>query len=222
MPYSFTKQFQGLEFAWLNVPPPIPKDLYWGPKEWHEHRRAAHTSSFIAMGLLVKLIGKTEDSERLLSDFVRPSTAQGLNEDSYHILTQTKQTCSRSHTEKWACAVLSSRNDLYKSVGVDIESWNRKIKPGIRKFYDNMLDQTKSLQPIEIWCLKEAIFKAVSSYLNFHKLKHSTFVLTDIKIDASIEGAAIFSVHSYSGRCGILPDEYGPSELCTAWAILSR
>jgi hypothetical protein len=152
------------------------------------------------MGLLVKLIGKTEDPDRLLSDFIRPSTAQELKEESYHVLSKTKQTCSRSHTDKWACAVLSTQKDGYKSIGVDIELWKREIKPEIRKFYENTQDQTQSLQPIEIWCLKEAIFKSVSSYLNFHKLQHSTLVLTDIKLDASIEGVASFSLNNYSGH----------------------
>lgn len=220
MNISYRETLEHLEFAWVEVPPALPQNLYWGEEAWHERRRAGHTSSFLALGLLVNWVGETELTDRFLQYFSSPQMAKSLNEQSYHALTESQKVCSRSHTDNWACALLGPQGPNQTSLGVDIESRTRVIKPGARRFYEHKDDQTKTLQPLEIWCLKEAAFKALSSYLNFHNLEHSTLVLTDICLQAFNGPELTFSSKGYSGSCGILPEKCGPEGLCTAWAML--
>lgn len=220
MPRSYKEIFQGLNFAWVEVPPPLPKKLYWGEASWHERRKAGHTSSFLALGLLINQIGESELSKRYLDSFNGPQMKHLLNENNYHLLAESKILCSRSHTDNWACAITNSGLLGQASLGVDIESKERVLKPGVERFYKNPNDFIESLQPIEIWCLKEASFKALSSYLNFHQKARATLVLTDIELVETGQQEIIFKFEDYRGTCGVLPKGRGPKGLCTAWALL--
>lgn len=153
MPSSFTASIHELKFAWVQVPPPVAKKSYWGDQAWHERRRAAHTSSFMALELLINQIGETEITDRFLQHFLRPQAALELAERHYHVLDKSQQICSRSHTDNWACAVLGALGPQNASVGVDIEARQRVVKPGIRRFYEHDDDQTEGLQPLEILSL---------------------------------------------------------------------
>lgn len=211
-----------LKFAWVPVPPALSKELYRGEASWHERRKAAHTSSLLALGLLVNNIGETEVTSRFLRYFAADSSKKQLQERDYHCLTQDQWTCSRSHTDRWACALIGPQRPQEFSVGVDVEPSQRAVNPEIKRFYVHPDDATEDLQPLEIWCLKEAVFKAVSSFLAFQQqTPSSALVLTDLQLMAKSVQEVSFSYRHYRGCCGILPSNHGPEDLCTAWALLS-
>ena len=58
------------------------------------------------------------------------------------------------------------RSKQLKSIGIDLEHAERLIKPGIMEKYMDPVDSSQSgLSPLQIWCAKEAIFKAVAPLL---------------------------------------------------------
>jgi phosphopantetheinyl transferase (holo-ACP synthase) len=66
---------------------------------------------------------------------------------------------SLSHTDHKALASVSSCEEVL-SIGVDLESEDRPIKEGIKKFY--IRDEDEIENELELWCIKEAAFKAIS------------------------------------------------------------
>lgn len=218
---SYLKEYQGLKFAWVPVPPPLEKQDYLGDDSWHEQRKAAHTSSLLALGLLAHKIGETELTSSFLQSFKDPKMQERLKEQDYHCLMEGQELCSRSHTERWACACLDVLNPHEASVGVDIEHRSRKIRPELKRYYENPEDLTMELQPIEIWCLKEAAFKALSSFISYNSLKLKNLVLTNIQLISQEDGEIHFKSSKFRGKAGILPEgPETPQGLCTAWARL--
>lgn len=67
-------------------------------------------------------------------------------------------TFSLSHTENWGAAIVGNKND-YRSLGIDIESNERTVSMQILERIRHPED--KKLRNIELWCLKEAAFKAL-------------------------------------------------------------
>lgn len=73
---------------------------------------------------------------------------------------------SLSHTKLAGAAILTSRAE-YISVGIDIESDHRVVKDTILERISNSRDT--NLRNIELWCLKEAVFKCLMNTGKFEK-----------------------------------------------------
>ena len=84
---------------------------------------------------------------------------------------------SISHTKGLGCAFICDRKEV-KSIGIDIEWTSRLIKKGIEKFFLRDED-SKELNNLELWCIKEAAFKAHSPLYTGEK----TLVLKDFIIN---------------------------------------
>jgi phosphopantetheinyl transferase (holo-ACP synthase) len=107
-----------------------------------------------------------------------------INRDQIEITNHTylkkieiQHAVSIAHTNELGMAALGIEID---SLGVDIELKSRVIKAGIEKFFINSEDTT-SLHSLEIWCIKEASFKALSPYKNLWEDKE-VLTLKDIAI----------------------------------------
>jgi 4'-phosphopantetheinyl transferase EntD len=88
-------------------------------------------------------------------------------------------TLSLSHTAEWGAAILATR-DEYKSVGIDIEHEKRAVKDLIISRIAHPEDER--LRNIELWCLKEAAFKALMNSGYFDKpLEFSSIKIGDKK-----------------------------------------
>lgn len=96
---------------------------------------------------------------------------------------------SLSHTKLASAGLIASQDD-YFSIGVDIESLNRPIKSGIEKFFINEED-TKELSLLELWCLKEACFKAL----------HPVYKRLNLKRTLTLKDIIIHSEHKASVKC---------------------
>lgn len=67
---------------------------------------------------------------------------------------------SLAHTRELAIAVMVELKD-YRSIGVDLEFLDREVKIGSERHFINEHDD-RTLSDLELWCSKEAAFKAVS------------------------------------------------------------
>lgn len=82
-----------------------------------------------------------------------------LNE--FHFLSDyPERLFSLAHTKDLAIAVMADKKD-FRSVGVDLEFLDREVKTGSEKYFINNQDE-KNLSELELWCAKEAAFKAAS------------------------------------------------------------
>lgn len=134
----------------------LRQDDLLGPASWHRKRRISHTASLLCLASLAQIPAKM------------------MTELSYFKILDTQYLCSRSHTENYAAACLlenTSSSDPVLSVGIDLEPLERQIKPGILKFYQHAQDEGNT--SLENWCAKEAAYKALSSYLLYHKMSLS-------------------------------------------------
>jgi 4'-phosphopantetheinyl transferase EntD len=75
-------------------------------------------------------------------------------------------TVSLSHTKELGAALVAERKD-FRSIGIDIEHEARVVKDMIRERITHPED--RNLRNIELWCLKEAAFKAI---MNTQKFDH--------------------------------------------------
>lgn len=90
-----------------------------------------------------------------------------LTLDGYSTLPSFPQyTVSLSHTKECGAALLADRQ-TFRSVGIDIEQEERPVKDSIVERVSNPHDT--SLRNIELWCLKEAAFKALMNSGVFEK-----------------------------------------------------
>jgi 4'-phosphopantetheinyl transferase EntD len=87
--------------------------------------------------------------------------------DSHSTLTHFPQfTISLSHTKECGASLVADRQ-TFRSVGIDIEHEERVVKDSI---FDRISHpQDRKLRNIELWCLKEAAFKALMNSGNFEK-----------------------------------------------------
>lgn len=83
---------------------------------------------------------------------------------------------SLSHTKGIGAAAVMEKGETL-SIGIDIEHSSRKMKTNSKRFFRRREDE-ESLSDLELWCLKEAIFKACSPYYQGEK----TLVLKDFWI----------------------------------------
>lgn len=130
-----------------------PKDLEWDTlvletlgSGVHPHRVQGFLLAREALKEALKAFGKD----------LSPSL---LGLENYHQLKSFPEfTLSLSHSKELGAAILADRKDCL-SVGIDIESELREVKDSIWTRVSHPHDV--SLRKIELWCLKEAAFKAL-------------------------------------------------------------
>ena len=128
-------------------------------------RARLHYTSRLALQGALKMVS---DRDFLEYDELEIVNHQYLKEDRRILV-------SISHTNDFAVASVSDSDQL-SSIGVDLEVSTREIKEGIYKFFINESDQITNT--LELWCIKEAAFKALSPLYQEEK----TLVLKDINI----------------------------------------
>lgn len=90
-----------------------------------------------------------------------------LKLDGYSTLLRFPQlTISLSHTKECGAALIADRQ-TFRSVGIDVEHEARVVKDSIAERVSNPRDT--SLRNIELWCLKEAVFKTLMNSGDFEK-----------------------------------------------------
>lgn len=101
-------------------------------------------------------------------------------EDFDHLSFNHDFKVSLSHTKDAGCAVISN-SPTTLGIGIDIEDKNRKYRSGIEKFYILPNEDDKNLNKLQLWCAKEAAYKAYYyQYLQTHSTK--PLVLKDFVI----------------------------------------
>ena len=93
----------------------------------------------------------------------------------HYMEKDSKIKVSLSHTNNYAMACSTSHKDI-ESIGVDLESSDRELKEGIKKFY--IIDTDEIQDALHLWCIKEAAFKAISPLFKNEK----QLVLKDITV----------------------------------------
>lgn len=158
------------------IPCTLNQQRFLGAKEWTLERKEGHTASKIALAQAYREFHLLHNPT--LKDGIQASmTPANLNwfeqhhpqleEQNYYVLKQQNDIlCSRSHTRDLAAGAIAAQGLGLLSIGIDIESIKRKIKPDVEKFFLSQ-NEPELLGPphLAIWVVKEAAFKAVSSYL---------------------------------------------------------
>lgn len=91
----------------------------------------------------------------------------GLNLRNFHQLENVEQfTISLSHTSECGAAMLADRKK-FRAVGIDVEREDRVVKDTICERIAHEGDA--NFRNIELWCLKEAAFKALMNTNDFEK-----------------------------------------------------
>ncbi len=99
--------------------------------------------------------------------------------DYSQITKLPEYTISLSHTKNCGAALVADKK-TFKSVGIDIEPLERIVRPNVLQRVSHPRDL--KLESIEIWCLKEAAFKALMNSGNFEKpLEFSSIEISDKK-----------------------------------------
>ncbi|POB14671.1 MULTISPECIES: 4'-phosphopantetheinyl transferase family protein [unclassified Halobacteriovorax] len=96
-----------------------------------------------------------------------------------HLDNHDNMLVSISHTKELAACALCTNKDV-KSVGIDIEWSDRKMREGTFKYFVSHERELNIHSPLEIWCIKEAAFKAYSPFHDDENEK--ILVLTDFEI----------------------------------------
>ena len=109
----------------------------------------------------------------------------------HHLVKFPELAVSVTHTNSLAGAVVADRS-LIESIGVDLEAVDRDFKPGILKFFLRPEDEIEA--PLQLWCIKEAAFKAISPLYKEEK----QLVLKDIIVKS--DGS--FHLDSLDTICG--------------------
>jgi phosphopantetheinyl transferase (holo-ACP synthase) len=164
MQLEIDKHFEELSTVFLNTyEGEIPKEvlkIYSAPKRARLH----YTSRLALLQSLkinhVDLFKSYTDLEITNHQFMKKSSSTKV---------------SISHTNSYAMAC-STTNPKIESIGVDLESCNRELKEGIKKFY--IIEADEISDPLHLWCIKEAAFKAVSPLFKIEK----QLVLKDITV----------------------------------------
>jgi 4'-phosphopantetheinyl transferase EntD len=87
-----------------------------------------------------------------------PSPLQLLLSNERALLAFPHYAISLSHCKVAGAALVVEKNK-FKSVGIDIEQETREVKDNIFNRISHAQDE--SLRKIELWCLKEAVFKSL-------------------------------------------------------------
>lgn len=105
---------------------------------------------------------------------------------------------SISHTDEIGAAIIA-KDELMKSIGLDIEKSSRMISNEMKKFFSTNFDITTNLSNLDIWCIKEAAYKAI------YPLKKTindgtSLLLSKIWIDNSSQTFGIISSRNIVGN----------------------
>lgn len=141
--------------------PSSVKDLYPAKKRLRDH----YTSRLS----LINAVKELRDSS------IELTYQDVLIENHLHLKSSPEIIASVTHTNSFAAAVVTDSQKI-SSVGIDIESRERQLKEGIKKFY--ILENDEIKDPLELWCIKEAAFKAISPLYKEEK----RLVLKDITV----------------------------------------
>lgn len=106
-----------------------------------------------------------------------------------HLTNHSSVTFSLSHTHLIGVAILGEKQ-IYCGLGIDVELENRQVKDAVIERISNKNDL--SLEKINLWCVKEAAFKALMNTGRFSR----NIEFSDIAI-----GSGVFS-HSPSKLSG--------------------
>lgn len=102
-----------------------------------------------------------------MAEFGKNLRIKDLDLEEFHQLKKEKDyTLSLSHSKDVGAALVVKKTD-FRSVGIDIEDENRIVKDTILERVSHPEDL--NLRKIELWCLKEAAFKALMNSQNFDK-----------------------------------------------------
>ncbi|WPU64002.1 4'-phosphopantetheinyl transferase family protein [Peredibacter starrii] len=94
-----------------------------------------------------------------LKDFGYEVSIGDLKLTDYHLIPKCPQlTISLSHTKTCGAAIVAERKE-FRSVGIDIEEEKRVVKDSIIERIAHPNDH--NLRNIELWCVKEAVFKVL-------------------------------------------------------------
>lgn len=99
-----------------------------------------------------------------------------LIENHLHLKNNSDILVSLAHTRGIASAVSAKKSSELFGIGIDCESLHRDVKETIMDKFSHAQD--KGLNPLKLWCAKEAAFKASSAFWKNDK----TFILKDIVI----------------------------------------
>jgi len=105
---------------------------------------------------------------------------------------------SFAHTKGVGAAALAGTDNIY-SVGIDLEEVDREVSESNLRFFMN--DREPQISPLEIWVLKEAIYKALTPRLLDGKASCS---LKKIYLKAG----GLFAFGDYSGSFSLKKVEY--------------
>lgn len=112
-----------------------------------------------------------------------------------HIKNHPDILVSLSHTKEHAIGLATRQEDGVCSVGVDLELRERKLTEGVEKFYYNDHDAIElQNDPLLLWSLKEAAFKALSPFA--HNFQDKVLVLKDIWINEGQFGLVSYGNHN--------------------------
>jgi 4'-phosphopantetheinyl transferase EntD len=153
--------------------------------------------------LVTKSLGKNFHPDRKSSFILSRKALQnclkehGINADIHQLsienhskLIHFSRFClSLAHTKSCGAALIAD-SKIFKSVGIDIELTERKVSEAVKERISHPEDA--NLKNIELWCLKEAAFKAIMN---------TTFFKVPIEF-SSIKIASKHWSHSPSGLKG--------------------
>lgn len=112
-------------------------------------------------------------ARKALQKLVPYTKLEELHLNEFHFLqAYPEKIFSLAHTQDHAMAVMVDKSN-YRSVGADMEFADRALQAGSDRHFLNSLDD-QSLTKLELWCAKEACFKAISF------LYDKNFVLKDL------------------------------------------
>jgi phosphopantetheinyl transferase (holo-ACP synthase) len=146
------------------------------PDEWALKRKkydaasAQHQASRQALSLLLKEEGIEISAYEI--ELEKFSKVKGLPQ---HVI-------SLSHTSPHFAAAVIGENNIFKSVGVDLEKSDRKMKINSGHHFLNEADDPSLHQDLlRGWCKKEAAFKAWAPFWDDEK-EGKPFILKDLDI----------------------------------------
>ncbi len=82
--------------------------------------------------------------------------------DHHHLEHFPEYLVSISHTRDIGASVIA-KIEKYSSIGLDIELSSREIPPNSERYYHSKADILERATQLDIWCIKEAAYKAISS-----------------------------------------------------------
>jgi phosphopantetheinyl transferase (holo-ACP synthase) len=181
------------------IPIPYEQQHFLGANEWAINRKEAHTASKIALCQAFRefhLLATPSNREETQAAISKPNLlwfhqhhAKLAEQDFFHLEQHHDILCSRTHTKYLAAGAIAALGLGLYSIGIDLEAMDRKIQPQVEKFFLNDNEPQLFGPPnLALWVVKEAVFKAISSY-TLHQCGQAQQGLTlkSIQLQASSE-----------------------------------